>query len=77
MIGRFSRYIERDDRAMERFLDAIARGESEKQALERMNSDGSSYTMGTVRQLTRADDDFAKALRSARRGEGHEPHIWV
>src|SRR5206468_3050914 len=64
---RFGRYLERDDRAMERFLAEIAGGATERAALDRVNAlGGTEFTVATLRRWMREDQDFARALRAAR-----------
>jgi hypothetical protein len=74
---RFERYLHRDDDLKERFLDLIAGGMSEDEALARMAGLRGAPTKATVRGWARTDREFAEALRAARTEPPGEPHIWA
>jgi hypothetical protein len=77
VIGRFDRYLFPAERRKESFLDAIAGGASEDEALARMQGlRGAPVTMATVRAWLRDDREFAEALRVARTEPPGEPHVW-
>ncbi len=74
VLGRFARYLLRDDRAKETYLVEVEAGADENEAVEAMNARvGTEHTPITVRAWLRDDQDFAKALRVARRRETSSP----
>jgi hypothetical protein len=71
IIGRFSRWLQRDDPKKEAILYALDSGLSDAQACKQ-----TGVSMATLRAWMGLDRDFAKAVRIARRGELGEVHIY-
>jgi hypothetical protein len=71
---RFARYLDSDEGDKEDFLDAVARGEGEAEAVEKV---GAKCSTATIRAWLREDADFARAVQAARRGGSREPGLWT
>ena len=72
MIGRFSRWLQRDDPKKEAILYAIDSGLSDAQACKQ-----TGISMATLRAWMGLDRDFAKAVRIAHRRELGDVHLWM
>jgi hypothetical protein len=75
--GRFQIWRQLDDRAKEAFLSDIATGTPEAEVLERISKHfKTEFTVATIRQWVREDQEFAEGLKGARTNP-RDPHMWT
>ena len=72
IVGRFSKWLQRDDPKKENFLYAVDSGLSDAQACKQVG-----ISMATLRAWMGLDRDFAKAVRVAHRRELGDVHLWM